>query len=152
MAVNYWTLNDYSGEKSTFRVHSENITAANFAAQETERTALFTALAVLQLGTLAKSGYGNESIGVSTLPTNVYAQRELKWLISYEGFASGKKFQVELPIADLTGNLVVGTDLADVTSTEWAAFITAFEAFVKSPDDPAEAVIFLGARLVGRNI
>jgi len=48
--------------------------------------------------------------------------------------------------------VVPNTDVADITSTDWAAFVTAFEAYAKSPDDVAETVTVIDARVVGRNI
>jgi len=86
------------------------------------------------------------------LPTSPYAQRELKWLVTYSGNTSGKKFTIEIACPDVTDNVVPNTDLADLASTDWAAFVTAFEAYVKSPDNGTEAVTVLSARVVGRNI
>jgi len=154
MARNFWTLLDYSAEKTTHSVVSEDLTAVNFAGQETERNAYQTALLALQNGILNKNGFGNEVAGLNTPDTDPVSQREMKWLVTYEGDVSGKIFQVELGCAGYTvaGLLVPNTDLADLTAVQWTNYITAFEAFVKSPDDPTEAVSFLSARLVGRNI
>jgi hypothetical protein len=82
----------------------------------------------------------------------VYAQRELKWLITYQGDSSGKLFSIEIACPDITDNIVPATDLADLASTDWAAWVTAFEDFARSPDDLAETVTVVSARLVGRNI
>lgn len=151
---NFWTFNDYSREKSTFSVWSQDLTAANFDAQATARQALETAMLQLVLGTLNKEGYSSQAIGVNTPPASPAAQRENKWLIRYEGFQSGKIFTVELPVADLitAGHLLPNSDEADLTDADWTAFISAFNAFVRSPDDPTEAVVFLDAHFVGRNL
>lgn len=154
MARNFWTVLDFSNEKTTHSVNSPDITAANFAAQETARNAYQTAMLGLQNAILNKNGYGNEVIGLNTPDPDPVSQREMKWLITYEGNVSGKLFQVEIGCAGYTvaGLLVANTDIADVTAVQWTNYITAFEAFVKSPDDPTEAVNFISARLVGRNI
>jgi len=154
MARNFWTLLDFSAEKTTHSIVSEVLTAANFAGQETERNAYQAALLGLSNGILNKNGYGNETAGLNTPDPDPVSQREMKWLVTYEGDVTGKKFQVELGCAAYTvaGLLVANTDLADLTTAQWIAFVTAFEAFAKSPDDPTEAVSFLSARLVGRNI
>jgi len=146
------TFNDYSNEKSTVTVHAEELTAANFDAQETEAGALSLAIFALSLGSLIRRTIQQVVIDAPGIPTNVFAQRELKWLVSYRGDTSGKLFQLEIPCANLTGNLVAGTDLADVTSTAWDNFITALEAYGRSPDDDTETVTFESARFVGRNL
>jgi len=146
------TLLDASNESTPVSVTSEVLTAANFDAQVTEFTAFRSAVEALTLGTAQRWVLAQSTDGSNTLPANPYAQRELKWLVSYQGATSGKNFQIEIGTPDLTDNLVAGTDIADPASADWAAFITAFQAFAKSPDDPTEAVVFVSARLVGRNI
>jgi hypothetical protein len=151
---NYFlTIMDYTREKSTHRVTAADITAANFAAQETLRGAYFAAVATLFAGTVNRSGFGNATIGSNVPPASVDSQREKKWLVQYEGDTSGKIFTLEIPCADLGGDrLSTNSDEANLTDGDWTAYIAAFEAFVKSPDSPAEAVNFLGARFVGRNL
>jgi len=146
------TFLDASNETSPVSVTSTVLTAANFDAQVSAFTAFRSAVEALSLGTAQKWALAQSTDGSETLPTNPYAQRELKWLVTYTGNTSGKKFQIEIPAPDLTDNRVPGTDIADPTSADWVAFISAFEAFAKSPDNPTEAVTFVGARMVGRNI
>lgn len=151
MSTTTITFNDYSDEKSSLTVHAAELTAANFDAEATEAGALSLAINALSIGSLVRRTISQVEIDNPDTPTNVYAQRELKWLVSYRGATSGKLFQLEIPCANLTDNLVVGTDIADITSTSWDNFITAFEAYARSPDSPTELVTFEGARLVGRN-
>jgi hypothetical protein len=146
------TFNDYSNEKSAVTYHAEELTAANFDGQATEAGALSVATNALSIGSLVKRTISQVEIDNPGTPTNPYAQRELKWLVSYRGDTSGKLFQVEIPCANVTDNLVPNTDIADITSTSWENYITAFEAYARSPDDPTEEVTFEGARLVGRNL
>jgi len=146
------TFTDYSAENSTVTVQAATLTAANFDAQATLAGALSLAINALSIGHLSKRTIAQDPVDDPDIPTDVYAQRELKWLVSYRGATSGKLFQIEIPCANLTANLVAGTDLADLSSTAWENFIEAFDAYAKSPDNPAEAAVFETARLVGRNI
>lgn len=144
---------DASNEKSTAGVTSTALTSANFDAQQTAFSALRTAMQALSLGDISQYSIATLVNPAFTVPTNPFAQRELKWLVTYTGDTSGKTFQIEIPAADLgNDHLIPGTDQADTTDADWTAFITAFEAFAKSPDDATEAVTFVNARLVGRNI
>jgi hypothetical protein len=152
MSTTTITFNDYSNEKSAVTYHAAELTAANFDAEATEAGALSVATNALSIGSLVKRTISQMEIDNPGTPTNPYAQRELKWLVSYRGDTSGKLFQVEIPCANVTDNLVPNTDIADITSTSWENYITAFEAYARSPDDPTETVTFEGARLVGRNL
>jgi hypothetical protein len=148
-----FTLLDYSNEKSTVTIHNGVITAGTIAGFLTAFGALRTAIDAITIGTVNKEKWvGDDTVLSNTLPTNVFAQRELKALVLYEGDTSQKKFTVEIPTFDPTGRLVAGTDLIDLTQTEVAAFVTAFESIAKSPDDATETVTILEMRLVGRNV
>jgi len=142
---------DYSNEKSTVTVNGEELSAANFDAQATEASALSVAIGVLSIGSLTQRAVTNVILDSPDIPTNPFAQRELKWLVSYQGDTSGKKYSMEIPCAALTGNVVAGSDLADLTSTPWVNFIAAFEAYARAPDNLTETVSFISARVVGRN-
>jgi hypothetical protein len=146
------TFNDYSNEESTVRIFGETRTSANFDGQATEASALSVAVSALSIGLLVKRAVTDVILDSPATPTDAFAQRELKWRVKYHGATSGKPFDLEIPAADLDGNLVPGTDLADVTSTPWVNFIAAFEAYGRTPDSPTEAVVFDSARVVGRNL
>jgi hypothetical protein len=152
VAYSTLTFNDYSNEKSTVSVFGETRDAANFAGQATEASALSVAIAALSIGTLVKRTVSDVILDAAGTPTDAFAQRELKWRVTYIGDTSGKEYQIEIPCADLDGNLVPGTDLADLTATPWANFITAFEAYGRTPDSPTETVTVVSARVVGRNL
>jgi len=145
-------ITDYSNEKSTTVLNTTVLTAGNFAAQQTLAAALAAAIEDLTIGELTKQINSVPVLDTPAIPTNPYAQREMKWLVSYQGDVSGKLFSSEIAAPDITDNVVPNTDVADITSTDWAAFVTAFEAYVKSPDDPTETVTVIGAHIVGRNI
>jgi len=146
------TINDYSNEESTVRVYGEERDAANFAGQATEAAALSVAIGALSIGTLVRRAVTDVILDSPGTPTDPFAQRELKWRVNYRGATSGKPFQLEIAAPDLDGNLIPGSDMADVTSTPWVNFITAFEAYGRSPDSDTELVEFVSAQLVGRNL
>ena len=143
---------DYSEETSSFNFKIGAITALNIAGVLSEignwRNALNNIIVgVLKQDTiiLDRNNYTN------TPPIDANAQIEMKWLLSYEGNTSKKKFRTEIPTAD-TSKLVPGTDKANLTNVDIAAYITAFEQLAKSPDNDAEGVNVLDMRLVGRNV
>lgn len=145
-------ITDYSNEKSSFGVTSVTANAGNLAAQQTLAATLVDTVDDLTIGELTKQQMALVILDTPAIPTNVYAQRELKWLVQYMGNTSGKTFSIEIACPDVTDNVAPNTDIADLSSTDWAAFKTAFEAFAKSPDNGTEAVTVIGARLVGRNL
>jgi len=148
-----FTIGDWSHEKSTFQVYNGDITAASIAGFLTQFGALRTAVGNIILGTIQKERWvGDDTILTQDWPTNVFAQRELKALFIYQGDTTLKKFQIEIPTFDPTDHMIDGTDMIDLTSTDVAAFVTAFEALGRSPDDDTETVTILEGRLVGRNI
>jgi len=151
VTTNTLQFTDASNEKSSVTWTSANIDAANIAAQQTLAATLAVATGVLSLGDLTRRTMTDILLDSPSVPSNEFAQRELKWLVSYQANTSGKLFTSEIPCPALTGNLVAGTDLADVTSTPRVNFIAAFEDFVRSPDNDTETVTFLSAHLVGRN-
>jgi len=146
------TINDYSNEKSSFGVTSITANAGNLAAQQTLAAALIGAVEDLTIGEVVKQTMSLVILDTPAIPTSPYAQRELKWLVSYVGDSSGKTFQVEIAAPDITDNVAPNTDIADLSSADWAAFVTAFEDYVRSPDNGTETVTVTKAQVVGRNI
>lgn len=153
MATSNITITDFSQENTSFGITAAALTAGNIVAQTSAAAALATATQNLIVGSLVKQTIVQVLTDTPDVPTNPFAQRELKWLVDYQAVTSGKKFQIEIGTPDLgNDNIIPGTDVADITSTAWDAWITAFVAYAKSPDDITDSVIVLGARLVGRNI
>jgi len=149
------TLQDYGtpgsgsgAEKSNWSVWISTLTAANFTAQQGLISALFTAALDLTVGSQAATNILAVSTVSSVVNTNPLAQRENKWLVRYHD-ANSTKFTVEIPTADLS-LLDTGTEFLDLAGTEAAAFVTAFEAVVKSPDDPTLATTVDSIQFVGR--
>ncbi len=152
MAQNTFTITDYSQENSTFGFPSAVLTAGNIAAQAALAATLLGATEDLTIGNIAKQQVTQVLHDDPGVPIDPFAQRELKWLVTYQAVTSGAKYTLEIPAPSLVDNLVPGTDTADITSDDWDAWITAFVAYAKPADDLADSVIVLGAKLVGRNI
>lgn len=154
MANSAYTFLDFSGEKSTFSVSNGAITSVSLPGFLTQFGALRDAVDAITLGTLHKEMWvGDNTVLSNVRPTSVFAQREMKWLVRYQGNTSQKIFTAEIPTADPTGRLLAGSDRADLTSgSGMPAFVTAFQNLVRSPDDPSETVTILDIYLVGRNI
>jgi len=147
------TYLDNTGEKSPVRVYNGPITNLTIAGYVTAYGALEAAIAGITLGTLAQRAVNTSTVTVSQTPAaDTSAQRERKWLVTYQGDTSLKLFRLELPCADLAdGHLIPNTDKADMENAEIAAFVAAFEAIGRSPDSETETVTVLSIRHVGRN-
>lgn len=146
------TVLDYSEEKSGTSFSIGAITAVSLPGFLTQFGNWKTALGDIILGTISKDRWVGDATDISnTPPGSANAQIELKWLVTYEGASTKKRFRQELPTAD-PSKTIAGTDMADLTDTDIAAYVTAFEAVAKSPDDDAEGVNVLDMRLVGRNV
>jgi len=149
---NTFTITDYSDENTSFGVVSIDLTAGNLTAQQGYAADFAAAVDDLIIGELVKQQMAMIPLDTPAIPVNIYAQRELKWEITYVGAVSGKSFTTEIGTPDLTDNVVPNSDIADLTSDDWVAFLSAWSAFVKSPDNGTEATTVVKARLVGRNL
>jgi len=142
---------DYSRETSSFRVPI-NPSAVPSAG---DLTALYDAQANMTIGTQDDGVLSIQSVndsGSVATPANQYAQREMKYIVSFASNNTGEQYSRELPCPDLT-LMAAGTDLLDLTNATVAAFVTAFEA-VASIDEggtPSDVTV-TSIRLVGRNI
>lgn len=149
------TLQDYGtpgsgsgGEKSNWGAWISTLTAGNFTAVTGAVSTLLTATLAITRGAQAASKIEASSTLSSVSVSDPLAQRENKWLVRYHD-ADSTKFTLEIPNADLS-QLTLGTEFLDLTATDVAAFVTAFEAVVKSPDDPTLAVTVDSIQFVGR--
>jgi hypothetical protein len=147
------TFLDYDGEKSPAKFVGPVPVQAGFDTWVGLMTALKSATEAITLGTVNKevrSSYVD--LNSNSTPVSEIAQRESKWLVIYRGTTSEKLFRMEIPTADLTGHLLPASKEADLEETDMAAFVSAFEAFVRSPDNGTEAVEVMKIVHVGRNI
>jgi len=150
------TLQDYGtpgsgsgAEKSSWSVWGATLTAGNIAAQSGLASALWSAALDITVGSEAATKLLASSTQSAVVNTNPLAQRENKWLVRYHDSAS-VKFSVEIPTADLS-LLDTGTEFLDLTGTEAAAFVTAFEAVQNSPTGGNEVEV-ISIKHVGRNL
>lgn len=138
---------DYSRELSSMDINIVDLTAANLAAQQALLTALQAAATNMVRGIPAFVEAVIIDNGSSTPPTDETIQNETGWLIIYAdnqafldpgtdtvpnpGF--GEVYQLYWPCANYTDHLVDGQDVADLAQADIAAFVTAFEAYQRSP-------------------
>lgn len=152
-AEHYGTFSvlDYSEEVSSFRFNFGAITAVSLPGFLTNFGALRTALGNIITGTIQKEAWVGDSTVLSNVPpADTNAQVELKFLLTYEGDTSKKKFRNEIPTPD-TSKVIAGTDQVDMADADVAAYVTAFETIARTPDSDTETVTVLDMRLVGRN-
>lgn len=145
------TYNDHSGEKSVFRFRIVDLTPANVAATVGLVASLQAAINPIILGTVNKQTVQySETQPDATLPTSEVARREDKWLVRYQDVTNGKKGSAEIPTPEVATHMLGNTDKADLNNTEISAFVTAFEAVVRSVDGNAVNVLEIEA--VGRDL
>lgn len=142
---------DYDKESSTVGIRGDDVTAGNFAAQETLMDAIVAAIDGVSIGTSYKNErtYAvNES--AKTPPASKFAQRETKWLVRYtddtDPIGDGS---FEIPAADLA-LLATNTKTMDLSAGAGAALVTALEAGMVSK--LGNAITVVDVIHVGRNI
>lgn len=160
----YFTVMDYDREVATVSFNTAAITAVSLPGTLTQFGALRTALQGIIAGVLVGEGlYVNRTKLANTPPTDEDAQRERKWLVTYEDTTEffdpptnaipnagyRQLFSAEIPAADPVGRLLENTDIADLDNEDIDDFVTAWEALVKSPYGGAVNVVRI--TLVGRN-
>jgi len=142
---------DFSEEKSTMQYNIGAITALTIAGFLTQNDAFLDAVQNLSLGALVHTSWTGDSTKFSAVPpTDLNAQRERKWRVDFEDTVNLTPGHFEIPVALVTGQLITGTDKADMTTAEWVALVSAAETLLKSND--GNSINILGATLVGRNI
>lgn len=148
-------VRDYSSETSTVKFYNGAITAVSLPGYLTALGNMRTAIQGVTNGIIASEMWvGDNTVLSQAAPATPIAQRENKWLVTYEGNTNNKLFQMTLPTADLTNAALFlpGSDEADLTAQPWVDFITAFQAIGRTPDDDQETITVRSIRFVGRNI
>jgi hypothetical protein len=153
-----YSIVDYSKETARSEMNVGVVTALSLPGLLTNLGNFETALAGVIIGAISAkrlSVYDNPT--GAAFPTNVYAQREIRWIVHYHDNtaafgavanpAFGRKYTVEYACPDAS-LLQPHTDLMDLTATNAAAFVTAFEAAFLAPMGGAAAIDFI--ELVGR--
>jgi len=145
------SFRDYDNEAASCRFHCVALNAGNFAAQDTLRGDLFSAINAITLGNPEKSEFGNLYKMTAAPATAPAAQRELKWLVHYHDTTALERYSVTLPTADtqfMDPNDRPNAHIGDGAQVD--AFVSAFEAFVRS--DKGNAVVVDEISLVGRRV
>jgi hypothetical protein len=144
---------DFSKELSMTRIHIPAITVGTIVALLALIADYAAALDAITMGIASQDTITLDRNTLSAdRPTNVFAQRELKWLVHYHSATLAHKFTLEIPTADPTGRLLDGTDLMDLSQTQAAAWKTVFEALAVAPDDDTDQCVVDYVELVGRNL
>lgn len=131
-----WTFLDHSNEAASMGINVAAPTAAGFDAQQSALLALQVAIEALTGGQVVKDQTSLAHQYTRTIPPSQSAQRENKFIVIYEDATLHTLHKVEMPTANLAASGVVipaGTDDLDLSQTEVAAFIAAFEAVAKAP-------------------
>ena len=151
-----FTWFDYDDEKSTMMVNTVEITELTLAAQSTALGALRTALNDITLAVVSKASVTDNLWDNKVLPTNQFAQRETKWVVTVQDTAGNIYRANEIPTADLSllsggqkylikgGNIQVPDPDGFV-----AAFQTAYEAVAR--DNAGGALVIMDMYQAGRN-
>jgi hypothetical protein len=122
------------------------LTAGNFASQNTKLQSLEVAYANMTAGTVKDTSFAHITPVGAAYPATI-ANRGQKWIISATNTA-GRKFTYTIPAAPGNGELLSDNISADLSGTNWAAFVTAFNAFATDPD--GNSLTLNTAKLGGR--
>jgi len=148
------TIQDYGtpgsgtgAEKSTWGAFLPPITAANIVAVNAAVAALRIATDAIILGSEVHAETTSFIFNNATVNTDPLAERENKWLVRYHDTA-GVKYSLEIPTAKLSLRSL-GTEFLDLTLTDVATWVSAFEAIAVSPGD-GSAVTVDSIQSVGR--
>lgn len=143
------TYLDYSGETSNVGVRFDDLTALTFTTINDLMDDVVAAIEGVSIGNLQKDARiaGETKFAVSN-PANVWAQREIKWLVRCTD-ANGNAATFEIPCADLS-LLSPNTDKLNTASGAGAALAAAINAGARSND--GEALTFVEAIAVGRTL
>lgn len=161
------SIEDFDGEPTTVTFWVQDIGAGNYASVTQDIDEVKDAIIAAVRGEVRKTGFTKTFLESFADVTDEEAQRETKWLVTFRdttqfldagntianaGF--GKIFTLEIGTALLTGNLVSGTNLADLSVTEMDALRDAIQANVRSPYNHtanAPSILVLSIEHVGRN-
>lgn len=147
----------FSGEPSSVTFYLPDVTSVNYD-DVTGNTvgdnvgSLRLALGAISLLNFVRHTVTTEQHADSgALPTEPYAQREIKLLVNYRDTVTAKKYRIEIPGPDLAALAQAGTDVVDHTSNATAvAFVTAMETYARSVD--GNLITVEGMRIVGRRL
>lgn len=158
MASDYasFSWKDYDSEKSSTSINVAETTELTLAAQNIAIEALRTAMNALTIAPVSKSSQTDIIFDTEVVPSDPFAQREIKWVVIVQD-ASGNKFKAnEIPTADLDllengSKYLVKGGVVAVTAAAAAVteFVTRYEAIALSQS--GEALTIVDMYQVGRN-
>lgn len=164
-AGGYLSLRDFDGEISTTSFNTGAITAISLPGLLGQWDDLRIATEAITSGLVAEEGlYVFRTRLTNVNPTSQLAQREQKWLVTYEDTTEffdapvnaipnagyRKIFNLEIGTADLSAvTLLNDTDIVDLATAPVPAWVSAFEAIARSPYGGAVNVVRINH--VGRN-
>jgi hypothetical protein len=153
-----FTIQDYSREKSNSSMNVGVVTGASLPGLLTNLGTFQTALEGVIIGTVFKNAlsvYDNQTGNAK--PTNVYAQREIRWIVHYHdsqaafgavpNTAFGRAYTSEWACPDLS-LLMTDTDLMVIDAGAGQTFVTEFQDTFLAPSGGTLLVDFI--ELVGR--
>lgn len=155
MAIASLTFLDYSNERKPVVFNVANPTDTTLDDTISDITALVLAYQDISGGILNRRQLTIVDPVGSGLPANPEAQREKRWVVGYTdvttslavGVANplfGENFTFSIPCANLTAAMLqTNSDYADLTNSDMADFVTAIEAFVRSPSGGAIEVTYI---------
>lgn len=128
-----FTIQDYNGEKSNFKVYFEDIDETQLStkgwdARNAQVGTLKTAVENLIAGNILSVDIVAPFFHDASpeLPTNQQAQRETKWLVKFTDDTDGFWGNLEIPTADLT-LLTARSGSLDTGLSEYAALNSALQ-------------------------
>lgn len=134
---------DYDGDNRQFTLPITDADAATHDARYTQVQALSTAIDGISKLARTKTDFviERDETGAAK-PSDQAAQVNIEWLVKYVDDTTGAVESVRIGGADLTlaGVLQPGSNVANLAQTEMAAFVTAFEAVVRSSAGNAVSV------------
>ena len=143
------TVVDYDTEKSNSNFRGVPVTSANYDAQVALADAIVSAIDGVSIAEIDNHDFTSRATDLApTPPTNQFAQRETKWLVSMID-TSGNPSNVEIGGADL-GLLTGGSDELDLSAGAGLALKDAIEAYHRSLQ--GNTVTVQTVRHVGRNL
>ena len=147
---------DYDSEKSGTSINLAETTELTLAAQNSAITTLRNAMDDLTIAPVSKASQTDIIFDTPVVPTDPFAQREIKWVVIAQD-ASGNKFKAnEIPTANLDllengSKYLVKSGVTTVVTAAAAvnAFVSAYEALALSQSGQALTVVDIYQ--VGRN-
>jgi len=158
MASDYASFSwyDYDSEKSGTSINLAETTELTLAAQNIAIEALRTAMNGLTIAPVSKSSQTDIIFDTPVVPTDPFAQREIKWVVIAQDSAGNKFKANEIPTANLDlleggSKYIVKSGVVTVVAAAAAvaAFVTAYEALALSQSGLALTVVDIYQ--VGRN-